>query len=172
MTRSDNDKTGLDQAGEALFDFAVERNDVKTLMAYLPGETKCRPATVEYELQILKIASTGWALSFFMENNPYREQLAEIFWKRIHAFSNDLSETTGLMIGQNIDYFQNIRKRLDQYITALQDKPESSEPAAVIGPEFARLCGDVDDVFAIMTGSRMFIITVARIREYLDSLEL
>jgi hypothetical protein len=45
-----------------------------------------------------------------------------------------------------------------------------SEPAAVIGPEFARFCGDADDVFTVMTGSRMFIITVAQVKDYLDSL--
>lgn len=172
MPRSDNDITSLEQAGEALFDFAVEREDVKALMAHMPGEAKCKPAAVEYELQILKIVATGWAVSFFLERNPHKAQLAEDFWKRIHAFSGDLSETTGLMIGQDINYFQNIRERLDQYIAALQNKPETSEPAAVIGPEFARLCGDADDVFTIMTGSRMFIITVARVREYLETLEL
>ncbi|MGW8287508.1 MAG: hypothetical protein ACWGOD_04640 [Desulfobulbales bacterium] len=172
MSRSDNYITSLDQAGEVLFDFALEREDVKALMAHMPGEAKCKPVTVEYELQILKIVATGWAVSFFLERNPHKAQLAEEFWKRIHAFSGELSKATGLMIGQDINYFQIIRERLDQYIAALQNKPEISEPAAVIGPQFARLCGDVDDVFTIMTGSRMFIITVARVREYLDTLEL
>ena len=172
MTQRENDKISLEQAGKALLDFAVERDDVKTLMAHMPAGAKCKPVAVEYELQILKIVSTGWALSFFLENNQHKVQLTEDFWKRVHAFSEDLSETTGLMTGQNIDYFPILRERLDQYIVAMQDKPETSEPAAIIGPEFARLCGDVDDVFTIMTGSRMFIITVARVKEYLDSLEL
>jgi hypothetical protein len=57
------------------------------------------------------------------------------------------------------------------YVAALADKPGTKEPAAVIGPEFARLCGNVDDVYTVMTGSRMFIVTVGRVREYLDSLE-
>ena len=171
MTQSESNKKRLEQAGEALFDFAVERDDVKTLVAHLSGEAKCKPATVEYELQILKIVSTGWALSFFLENIPYKVQLAEDFWKRIHAFSRDLSETTGLMTGHDIDYFQILKDRLDMYIAALQNKPEMSEPAAVIGPEFAGLCGDFDDVFTVMTGSRMFILTVARVKDYLESLD-
>ena len=77
MTQPESNKNRLEQAGEALFDFAVERDDVKTLVAHLSVEAKCKPATVEYELQILKIVSTGWALSFFLENIPYKAQLAE-----------------------------------------------------------------------------------------------
>jgi len=172
MTQSENNKKHLEQAGKALFDFAVERDDVKMLLDHLSGEAKCKPAAVEYELQILKIVSTGWALSFFLEKNPYKAQLAEDFWKRVQAFSRDLSETTVLMTGHDIDYFQILKERLDMYVAALQDKPEMSEPAAVIGPEFAGLCGDSDDVFTVMTGSRMFILTVARVKEYLESLNL
>jgi hypothetical protein len=170
MQQWENDKTSLEQAGQSLFDFAVDREDVKTLVAHLHEEAKCKPAAVEYELQLLKIVATGWSISFFMEGSPYRDQLAEIFWKLIHAFSADLSETTGLMTGRDIDYFETLKDRLDMYVAALQAKPEMSEPAAVIGPEFARLCGNTHDVFTIMTGSRMFIITVAQVKDYLDSL--
>jgi len=170
MQQWENDKTSVEQAVQSLFDFAVDREDVKTLVAHLPEEAECKPTAVEYELQLLKIVATGWSISFFMESNPCREQLAAIFWKLIHAFSADLSETTGLMTGHDIDYFQTLKDRLDVYVAALQAKPEMREPAAVIGPEFARLCGNSDDVFTIMTGSRMFILTVARVKDYLDSL--
>jgi len=171
MPQSGNDKTLLDKAGEALFDFAIDRKDVKALVAHLPPEVKCNPTAVEYELQLLKIISTGWALSYFMENNPLGEKLAVTFWELIHKFSADLSETTGLMAGHDIDYFQILRKRLDTYVTRMHKKPEMQEPAAVIGPEFARFCGDADDVFTVMTGSRMFSMTVSRVKDYLDSLE-
>ena len=170
MQQWENDKTSVEQAGQSFFDFAVDREDVKTLVAHLPEEAECKPAAVEYELQLLKIVATGWSISFFMESKPCQEQLAEIFWKLIHTFSADLSETTGLMTGRDIDYFQTLKDRLDMYVDALQDKPEMSEPAAVIGPEFARLCGNSDDVFTVMTGSRMFILTVTRVKDYLESL--
>lgn len=167
-----NETTGSGQAGENLFNFAVDREDVKNLVAQLSGAAKCKPAAVEYELQLLKIITTGWSISFYMEDTPLRNHLAEHFWKLIHDFSAQLSETTGLMTGQDIDYFQVLKTRLDIYVAALKDKPGMNEPAAVIGPEFARFCGDVDDVFTIMTGSRMFILTVARVKEYLESVTL
>jgi hypothetical protein len=171
MTHSENEKTGLEQAGENLFNFAVDREDVKTLVEHLPKEVKCKPAAIEYELQLLKIISTGWSISFFMDNSPYKNQLADIFWKLIHEFSASLSETTGLMTGQDIDYFQILKSRLDFYVAALAEKSEATEPAAVIGPAFAKFCGDQDDVFSVMTGSRMFILTIARVKEYLEPIK-
>jgi len=171
MTLSENDKTGIEQAGENLFNFAVDREDIKIIAEHLPEEAKCKPAGVEYELQLLKIVSTGWSISYFLKDSLHGEKLAEIFWEKIHAFSAELSETTNLMTGHDIDYFQILKNRLDGYVKALQSKPETAEPAAAIGPEFARLCGDAADVFTIMAGSRIFILTVARVREFLDSID-
>ena len=172
MVQSFNKKTGLQQAGDALFNFAVDREDVKLLVGQLSGEAKCKAAAVEYELQLLKIIATGWLTSFFLEKYPQRDQLLEIFWRLIHEFSANLSRTTGLMTGCDIDYFQILKERLDLYVAALKAKTEMVEPAAVIGPEFAGFCGDADDIFTVMTGSRMFILTAARIKNYLDSIEL
>jgi len=172
MTHSDNEQTEVEQAGENLFNFAVDREDIKALVELLPEEAKCKPAAVEYELQLLKIITTGWSISFFLEEYSIKDQLAETFWELIHEFSESLSETTGLMTGHDIDYFQILKNRLDMYVAALTEKPDMTEPAAVIGPEFAKVCGDADDVFTVMTGSRMFILSVARIKEYLESLKL
>jgi hypothetical protein len=74
-------KSTAELAGEDLFNFATDREDIKTLIAHLPKETECKPETVEYELQILKIISTGWSISFYLENTSLRNQLAEIYWK-------------------------------------------------------------------------------------------
>lgn len=165
-------KSEVEIAGENLFNFATEREDIKTLIALLPEETKCKPAAVEYELQLLKIIITGWSISFYLENFSQKDELAEIYWKSIHELSGTLSETTQLMTGQDIDYFQIVKDRLDMYVTALSKKTESTEPAAVIGPEFSRVCGNADDVFAVLTGSKMFIHTVSRVKEYLESVKL
>jgi len=170
MTQAEHEKTGPGPAGDALFNFAINRDDIKILVENLPAEATCKPTAVEYELQILKIISTGWAISFFLENTLNRDQLAEKFWTLIHEFSASLSETTGLMTGHDIDYFQILKSRLDMYVAALSEKPEMTEPAAVIGPVFAKCCGDPDDVFSIMTGSRLFILTVAQVKEYLETL--
>ena len=173
MDKNDDEvKSVVELAGEDLFNFATDREDVKTLVRLLPPETKCRPEAVEYELQLLKIISTGWALSFFIENSGDRDRLADIFWKATFDFSGTLSETANLMAGQEIDYFQVLRERLDMYVKAMERNPESTEPAAVIGPEFAGVCGSPDDIYAVMAGSRMFIMTVASVKEYLESVGL
>lgn len=172
MPLANHEKTGLEQAGENLFHFAVDRDDIKASVGKLPAEARCKPSAVEYELQLLKIIATGWAISFFLENHPLVERLAENFWRQVHDFSRKISETTGLMTGQNINYFQILKDRLDSYVSSLTAKKEMTEPAAVIGPEFAGFCGDADDVFTIMTGARMFILTIARVKDYLDSIEL
>jgi hypothetical protein len=172
MTQNNTEKSHVKQAGEDLFNFALNREDVKFFVENLPPGTKCQPTAVEYELQLLKIITTGWALSFFLENDERRDRLAEHFWHLVREFSAGLSETTGLMTGHNIDYFQVIKERLDTYVDALAEKPETTEPAVVIGPVFAGLCGDGDDIYSVMTGSRMFKITLARVQEYLDTVTL
>jgi len=53
------EKTAVEQAGEDLFKFAFDREDVKILMGRLPEKAPTIRNTVEYELQILKIVSTG-----------------------------------------------------------------------------------------------------------------
>lgn len=172
MTDTNQEKSHLEKVGEDLFNFAIDREDVKILMAALQEEADISRPTVEYELQILKIIAVGWSISYYLEANPKKEALGEIYWKLVHDFSHSLSETTELMIGQDIDYFQILKDRLDSYITAIGKQPEAPEPAVVIGPEFARLCGNVDDVFTLMTGSRLFIAAMGRVRKYLEEIRL
>lgn len=100
MDNTENNKSLIEQAGADLFNFAIDRADIKTLIAHLHEETECKPATVEYELQILKIISVGWSVSFHLESSPFKDELAEVFWKAIHGFSGNLSETTTLMTGR------------------------------------------------------------------------
>ena len=172
MKNGEREKSGIERAGEELFNFAVDREDVKTLMAYLPPQAHIERGRVEYELQLLKIISVGWGISYFLQGWYRKNELAEVYWKAIHELSESIYSTTGLMIGQHIDYFQEIRNRLDMYVHALGEKPGAAEPAAVIGPEFARACGNVADVYTVLTGSRMFIGTIGRVKAYLEALEL
>jgi hypothetical protein len=65
VKNSADKKTEIEKAGEALFNFAVDREDVKALVANLPEETDIQGVTVEYELQILKIISVGWSISYY-----------------------------------------------------------------------------------------------------------
>ena len=154
-----------------LFDFAVDREDIKWLTARLPEEANIERSSVEYELQILKIISVGWSISYYLEDNPLKNPILELFWMAIYEFSQQLSKTTSLMIDQEIDYFQILRDRLDMYLNALAQNPDTPVPAAVIGPEFARTCGNVDDIFTFMAGSKMFISATGRVRKYLEPIK-
>ena len=166
------EKIEIEKAGEDLFNFAVDREDTKTLMANLPEEVDIKRNAVEYELQILKIISVGWSITFYLENSPFKNQLAELYWTAVHEFSKSLSTTAELMIGQDIDYFQILKDRLDIYVEALVSKPDAPEPAVVIGPEFARTCGNMYDVYTVMTGSRMFVATIGSVKKYLERISL
>ncbi len=96
----------------------------------------------------------------------------EGFWGLVREFSQGLSTTTEMMIGQEIDYFQTLKDRLEGYLDALRDHPDAENPAEIIGPEFARLCGNVDDLFTAFTGGRMFSSATVRVREYLQTAQL
>lgn len=172
MGHSEEKKTGVEKAGEDLFNFAINREDIKTFMSHLPEEADIKRGKVEYELQILKIISIGWSISYYLENGAQKNQLLESYWKAVHEFSQSISTTTGLMIGNNIDYFQILKERLDMYVASMTQKSDAPEPAVVIGPEFARTCGNMDDIFTVMTGSRMFIATIGSVKEYVDTIKL
>ena len=168
MEHLENKKSNIEKAVEDLFNFAIDRTDVKWLLAHLAKEADVKRGKVEYELQILKIISVGWSISYYLEDDPLKNQLSELYWNAVYELSRSLSSTTEFMIGQEIDYFQILKDRLDMYVAALAKKPDASDPAVVIGPEFARTCGNVDDIFTFMTGSKMFISTIGRVKEYLE----
>jgi hypothetical protein len=93
-----------------------------------------------------------------------------MYWQAIYEFSKSLNETMELMTGQDIDYFKVLRERLDLYVDTMEKYPKAPEPARVIGAEFAQLCGNVNDLFAFMAGSKMFLSVHGRVREYLEKL--
>ncbi len=172
MNDSKRIKSDLEKASDDLLDFAVDREDVNWLMDRLPQEADIKRVTVEYELQILKIIGVGWSLYYYLENSPQKTELLELYWNSINEFSRGISTTTEYMIGQDIDYFQILKDRLEMYVVALEKHPNAAEPALVIGPEFARICGNVDDIFTFMTGSKMFISTLNRVKQYLEAIKL
>lgn len=162
----------ITQAGSDLFNFAIDREDVKWLMARLPETAAVKRPAVEHELQILKIITVGWSIAFCLADNPGKTPLSETFWSAIQEFARGLSQTTELMIGQDIDYFKTLHQRLDMYVAAIDRNPETPEPAAVIGPTFAYACGNADDIFTAMTGAKMFATAVSRVKTYLDAVSL
>jgi hypothetical protein len=173
MNAAETNKTLIDQAAEDLFNYAIEREDVKWLLGYLAPGAQVNPASLEYELQLLKIVSVGWSIAYHLQGTPERKTaLGEIFWSAVQDFSRQLSTTTGFMIGQEIDYFQILKQRLDHYVKAMQGSPEAPEPAAVIGTAFAGLCGRGDDIHATMAGTKMFANAVVYTRRYFEALKL
>jgi hypothetical protein len=163
-------KKELEQAGADLFNYAIDREDVKYLLALLPKEAAVVPAKVEYELQLLKIITVGWSISYYLESSAWKPALLELFWQAIQQFALNLSHTTGEIIGQPVDYFAVIKARLNTYVAALAADPAATEPARVIGHEFATACGRGDDLFTFMTGSKMFISATAQVEQYLRSI--
>lgn len=160
----------LTQTAKALFDFAIEREELKHIMTLLPEAVPVDRSKVEYELQLLKIITVGWSITYFLEAYPHKEPLAVLYWDAVREFSRQLSETTELMIGDDVNYFEVLRARLDHYLAALAREQDAAEPAAVIGPAFARNCNAGEDVFTIMSGSRMFVATTGSVRQMLTAL--
>lgn len=165
-------KNTLAQAARDLFDFAVDRSDVKSLMTNLHAAAAISRHAVEYELPLLKIITVGWSLSYFINHGPYKNQISEIYWNAVRDFSLTLSETLELASGKKVDYFEEVKKRLDQYVNAMNENPGAREPAVVIGPEFASACGNREDTFTVITGARMFISAAASVKKYLEEIKL
>lgn len=172
MVSENKEKSAIEKAGEDLFDFAVDREDVKWLLDRLPPEADIKRTTVEYELQILKIIGVGWSVSYYLANSPQKNVLLELYWNAVNEFSRSLSTTMEYMIGQDIDYFQILKDRLEMYVAAMAQKQDAAEPAAVIGPEFSKICGNADDIFTFMTGSKMFLSTTSKVKQYLETIKL
>jgi hypothetical protein len=159
----------LKKAANELFDYAIERETLRHLMTLLPEEAPVERSKVEYELQILKIITVGWSITYFLEAFAHKEPLAVLYWEMVREFSRQLSETSELIIGGNVNYFKVLRARLDFYVDALARQSAATDPVAAIGPAFAANCGAKDEVFTIMSGSRMFVATTGRVRQMLEA---
>lgn len=172
MSPSSAPTSPLAQAVDDLFRFAIDREDVKWSLARLPESCPANPTTVEYELQALKIVTVGWSLTFCLAGRPHKQALQNAYWQEVQTFAQGLSKTTGLLIGQDIDYFQTLRQCLDHYLEAMTRLPDGSEPAQAIGPAFARRCQQPGDLFTEATGARMFQSAVHHVRAYLQAVNL
>ena len=89
------------------------------------------------------------------------------YWNGVQAFCQNLDSVTSLMTPVAIDYFKTIRQRLEDYLAALRQQPEASDPAAVFGPAYARCCRQEDNIHVVMAGNRIFTGALQAVREYL-----
>jgi hypothetical protein len=169
MTVSNQQLLSIDEMGESLANFSLDRESVLFALSRLPDEQSINKVTVEYEIQLLRILSVGWAISYFMEDHSEKAPLIKKFWDVLFEFSKNLSSVTSLTIGKEVDYFKTLKERIDTYLKALADVPHVKDPASVIGPTFAEICGNTDNVHVIMAGNRIFHLSLEGVKQFLES---
>lgn len=164
----------IEQTAGDLCTFAIDRTDVMDLLSAIPSNSNLNKTTIEYELQLLKILSVGWALSFFIDQTDRNKgPLTQHFWEKIREISNNISTLTQSTTGKPIDYFEILKTRLNTYLEAFQKNPDHSQnPASVIGPVFALACNSPDNAAAILTGTKMFALTLGAVKEYLNAVKI
>ena len=174
MTDPKNDALSVEQLARNLASFAIDRTDLKELLAAIPLENDLKLNTVEYELGLLKILSVGWGIAFYMAaTDKNKAPLTESFWEMIREISENISTLTETTTGTKIDYFAILKQRLDSYVKEMQENPEqATEPSAVMGPAFARACNSPGDPMAVLTGTKMFTLTLGAVKEYLDAVTI
>lgn len=169
MTFSVQNPVSIQEIGESLANFSLDRESVQFALSRLPDEPSINKVAVEYEIQLLKILSVGWAISYFMEDHSEKSPLIKKFWDVLFEFSKNLSSVTSLTIGKEVDYFKALKERIDIYLKALAEVPHVKDPASVIGPTFARLCENTDNVHVIMAGNRIFHLSLEGVKHFLES---
>jgi hypothetical protein len=169
MTFSFQDPVSIHEIGESLANFSLDRESVQFALSRLPDEPSINKVAIEYEIQLLKILSVGWAISYFMEEHLEKSALIKKFWDVLFEFSKNLSSVTSLTIGKEVDYFKALKERIDIYLKALAEAPHIKDPTSVIGPTFARLCENTDNVHVIMAGNRIFHLSLEGVKHFLES---
>jgi len=168
------DHLTVQQLAQNLSTFAIDRTDLKQLLNAIPEDNSLNLTTIEYELQILKILSVGWGISFYMAlTDKNKAPLTQTFWELISQISQNISTLTQTTTGQNLDYFDILKQRLNTYVEVMKKKPdESDNPANIMGPAFAKICNSENDAIAILTGTKMFTLTLGAVKEYLNAIEI
>ncbi len=154
--------------------FAIDRTDLKELLSAVPEENTLNMTTIEYELQILKIITVGWGISFYMPvSDRNREPLAQLFWENIRDVAQKISTLTETTSGTSINYFEIIKDRLNTYLKVMEESSQDvSNPASVMGPAFAVTCNHPNDAYVLLTGTKMFTLTLGAVKEYLNSVRI
>jgi len=172
MAQSGKKEVSLRDAAACLFDYGVDRGDLGLILEGLPDDDTINRVAAEYELRILRIVSVGWSISYFMAAGDSRQALAEGYWQSVAAFSGQVSEMSSTTSGTEVDYFSVIRERADGYLSALNHYQDAGDPAIVIGPTLAKMCGDEENPYLIISAKKLFHITLSGVKNYLESIEL
>ena len=99
--------------------------------------------------------------------------LTQYFWEMVQEISQNISELTLTTTGTRVDYFDIIKERLAIYVKQMQENPEqATNPALIMGPVFAGICGSPDNPIAILTGTKMFTLTLGAVKEYINAVHI
>lgn len=171
MGSSTKNEVPLAEVGQNLFNYAIERDELKPILQNLPSESKINPVAMEYEIQILKIVSVGWGIAYFAPDEARKEAAAQTYWNIVQQFSGNISSMSSASAGKDIDYFNILKDRLDIYVKALNVYSDVEDPGPVIGHTYAKLCGDEEDMYVMIAGKRVFHLALAGVKGYLESVE-
>jgi len=171
MASSETGDKDIRKIGQNLANYAVDSADLKVILDAIHPEVRINRVSLEYEIKLLKIISIGWGLTFFLAENPEKEVLTSTYWTAINLFSRDLSATASTAVSKNIDYFTILKERTNLYVSELSRNSKITDPVTVIGPKFAELCGEMDNVHIVMVGNRAFSYSLKAVRDYLESIE-
>ena len=171
MASSETGDHDIRKIGENLANYAIDGADLKVILDAIHPEARINRILLEYEIKLLKIISVGWGLTFFLAENSKKEALTTAYWTAINLFSRDFSAVASTAVSKNIDYFTILKERTNVYVSELSRNSKITDPVAVIGPKFAELCGDMENVHIVMAGNRAFSYSLKAVRDYLESIE-
>lgn len=159
----------LNDSIEVFVQFALERKDIQQLIKGLPEADDISPVTMEYELQLLRILTVGWGISYFLGDTPEKSRVLESFWNRVNELSKGISEALMPSLGNDFDYFSIVKQRLEQYVKIMDENTDISDPGVAIGPLFAELCGNASHDYLILSGKAAFHLSLGDVKKYLSS---
>ncbi len=87
MTYSCQHSVSVQEIGESLANYSLDRESVLFALSRLPDEPSINKVVIEYEIQLLKILSVGWGISYFMEDHLEKSPLIKKFWDVLFEFS-------------------------------------------------------------------------------------
>jgi hypothetical protein len=174
MEAQNKESLTIEKLAQNLGSFAIDRTDLKELLTALPPENDLNITAVEYELGILKILSVGWGIAFYMEaTDKNKAPLTQYFWEMVQEISRNISDLTQTTTGTRVDYFEILKERLGIYVKQMQGNPDhATNPALIMGPVFAGLCSCPDNPIAILTGTKMFTLTLGAVKEYINAVHI
>jgi len=164
----ENEVTFEENTAYILFNYSVKREDLKELADSIIDNSTLSEQTILYELQILKIISTGVSINYLIKTPEAKNKISEYYWKYILDFSASVTEATKEYSNVELNYFDVIKEKLDFYLKELNQNKSAAEPASVIGPSFAHQCGDDSDTFAVMAGAKLFKSVIGGLSKFFE----